>query len=256
MSDEFFGGIAKHSLGGRVDRLDDAAVGMEGDDAILHGIQNRLDQRGTVTQGLLRRIFPGDIAEHQHGADHLTVAVANRCATVGNIALAAIACNQHGVVGQALYRALRQGFHDRNSGGVTGFFVDDVKNIAHRATAGLRHRPAGELFGKGIQECHTCFGIGGYYGIANGVERHRELFLAVPQGDVGLLQLFVCLLLNLYQMLSLCFDLLARGVVRADQQVTDDGVLLVAQGRDRHDCRKAAAVLADVGQLVDVLDAA
>src|ERR1700680_4555216 len=50
--------------------------------------------------------------------------------------------------------------------------------------------------------------------------------------------------------------LLARGVVGADQQVADDGVLRVAQGGDRHDRREAAAILADIGQLVDVLDAA
>ncbi len=52
------------------------------------------------------------------------------------------------------------------------------------------------------------------------------------------------------------FRLLARGVVGADQQVADNGVLRVAQRRDRHDCREAAAILADIGQLVDVLDAA
>src|SRR5471032_2963898 len=47
-----------------------------------------------------------------------------------------------------------------------------------------------------------------------------------------------------------------RGVVGADQQIADDGVLRVAQRRDRHHRREAAAVLADVGQLVDVLDPA
>ena len=52
------------------------------------------------------------------------------------------------------------------------------------------------------------------------------------------------------------FHLLARGVVGADQQVADDALLGVAQRRDRHDRREAAAVLADVGQLVDVLDPA
>ena len=52
------------------------------------------------------------------------------------------------------------------------------------------------------------------------------------------------------------FGLLARGVVGADQQIADDGVLRVAQRRDRHDRRKTAAVLADVGQLVDVFDPA
>ena len=56
--------------------------------------------------------------------------------------------------------------------------------------------------------------------------------------------------------MPLLFDLLARGVVGADQQVADDGVLRVAQRRDRHHRREPAAVLADVGQLVDVLDAA
>ncbi len=52
------------------------------------------------------------------------------------------------------------------------------------------------------------------------------------------------------------FRLLARGVVGADQQIADDCILSVAQRRDRHDRREAAAVLADVGQLVDVLDPA
>ena len=52
------------------------------------------------------------------------------------------------------------------------------------------------------------------------------------------------------------FRLLARGVVGADQQIADDGVLRVAQRRDRHHRRKPAAVLADVGQLVDVFDPA
>ena len=52
------------------------------------------------------------------------------------------------------------------------------------------------------------------------------------------------------------FDALAHGIVGADQQVADDVAVVVAQRRDRHDRRKAAAVLADVGQLVDVLDPA
>jgi hypothetical protein len=60
----------------------------------------------------------------------------------------------------------------------------------------------------------------------------------------------------LVELHPLLFDLLARGVVGADQQVADDRVLRVAQRRDRHHRREAAAVLADVGQLVDVLDAA
>ena len=55
---------------------------------------------------------------------------------------------------------------------------------------------------------------------------------------------------------ALVFHLLARGVVRADQQVADDGALRVAQRRHRDDGRESAAILPDVRQLVDVLDAA
>jgi hypothetical protein len=58
----------------------------------------------------------------------------------------------------------------------------------------------------------------------------------------------------LVELAALGFDLLARGVVDADQQVADDGVGLVAQRRHRHDRREAAAVLADVSQLVNVLN--
>src|SRR6185295_964554 len=50
--------------------------------------------------------------------------------------------------------------------------------------------------------------------------------------------------------------LFARGVVGADQQVADDDVLRIAQRRDRDDGGEAAAVLADVGQFIDVLDPA
>ena len=52
------------------------------------------------------------------------------------------------------------------------------------------------------------------------------------------------------------FRLLARGVVGANQQIADDGVLRVAQRRDRHHRPEPAPILADVGQLVDVLDPA
>ena len=84
-------------------------------------------------------------------------------------------------------RATRQGFLYWDNGGLTGFLVDNVKNLVHRATVGLRLRPTGELFGQGIQARHTPFGIGGDHGIADGVERHGKFFLARLQGDVGLL---------------------------------------------------------------------
>ena len=60
---------------------------------------------------------------------------------------------------------------------------------------------------------------------------------------------------TLIELLLLRFNLLARGVVGADQQIADDGVLSIAQGGDRHHRQEAAAILSDVGQLIDVLDA-
>ena len=42
-SNEFRGGLAKHFLSGRVNSLNDARTGMDGDDAVHHSIENRLD---------------------------------------------------------------------------------------------------------------------------------------------------------------------------------------------------------------------
>jgi hypothetical protein len=55
---------------------------------------------------------------------------------------------------------------------------------------------------------------------------------------------------------ELLFRVPARAVVSADQQVADDSGGRVAESGDRDHRGKAAAVLPDVGQLVDVLDAA
>ena len=52
------------------------------------------------------------------------------------------------------------------------------------------------------------------------------------------------------------FGLLAGGVVGADEEVADDGFVGVAEGGDGDDGGEAGAVLAAVGELVDVLDAA
>jgi hypothetical protein len=46
LPDEVGCAVAEHLLGGRVDGLDDAAMGMQGDDAVDHGIENRGHQRG------------------------------------------------------------------------------------------------------------------------------------------------------------------------------------------------------------------
>lgn len=47
--------------------------------------------------------------------------------------------------------------------------------------------------------------------------------------------------------------MLARGIVGTNQQIADNLFVGVPQGRHRHHSEKAAAVLAHVGQLVNVL---
>jgi hypothetical protein len=109
------------------------------------------------------------------------------------------------MVAQAMYRAMRQGFLYWIYGWLTGFLVNDAKNLFHRMTGGFHLRPTGQPFGKGIQECNTPFGIGGHYRITDGVKRNCEFFLANLQSDIGLLQLFIRGFLNLEQML--CFEM-------------------------------------------------
>ena len=55
---------------------------------------------------------------------------------------------------------------------------------------------------------------------------------------------------------ALVLDLLARRVVGADEEVADDGLLRIAQRGHRDDGGETTAVLADLGELVDVFDPA
>ena len=50
--------------------------------------------------------------------------------------------------------------------------------------------------------------------------------------------------------------MLTRSIIRADQEIADDGVLLITQSRYRHHRREPASVLPDIRKLVDVFDPA
>ena len=54
-----------------------------------------------VLQQLIQTFALSDVAKHQHRADNKPITVTNRCTTVGDIALAAVACNHNGMVSQA-----------------------------------------------------------------------------------------------------------------------------------------------------------
>src|SRR2546423_11570768 len=84
------------------------------------------------------------------------------------------------------------------------------------------------------------------------IRRHQRVDAALDQGP----RVVVLVAEALIELHPLLFDLLACGVVGADQQVPDDRILGIAQSGDRDDGGKAALVLPDVSQFVDVLDAA
>ena len=52
------------------------------------------------------------------------------------------------------------------------------------------------------------------------------------------------------------FGFFTGGIVRTDQQVPDDRIFIITEVGDGNHCGKAAAILADVGQVVNVFDAA
>ena len=84
--------------------------------------------------------------------------------------------------------------------------------------------------------------VGGHAGVDVRLEQGAGVELVVAQA--------------LAQLHLLRLDLLSDRVVGADQKIADDGVLRVPERRDGDHGREAAAVLSDVGELVDVLDAA
>ncbi len=87
----------------------------------------------------------------------------------------------------------------------------------------------------------------------NGAQRRAQL-VAHAGKEIGLREVGV--FRDGHRVVQLQLDLLAHGIVGADQQVSDDVAVIVAQRGDRHDGRKAAAILADVGQFIAVLDPA
>ena len=116
---------------------------------------------------------------------------------------------------------------------------DDFPRIRNVGWRDLVHHFGGGVaehaLGADVENLDNTLGVGGDAGKIGAVE-NRALQRA------GLEQCF--------------FRLLARGIVGADQQVADDNVLRVAQRGDRDHRREAAAVLADIGQFINVLDAA
>ena len=94
----------------------------------------------------------------------------------------------------------------------------------------------------------------------DGIQRGPQLVRHVGEERrlhaARLLQFDVLLLQRRLELRTLVLCLLARRVVGADQQVSDDGILRVAQRRHGEHHGEPAPVLADLRQLVNILDPA
>ncbi len=142
---EFRCAVAKHVRHGRVDRLNDAAARVQGHNAVDDCIENRLHQRRAVAQRLLGDIFVGHVAKHQYRAHHRTGSITNGRTAVGNVEFAVVARDQHGMVGQALNRAVRQRIGNRNGGGFAAVLVDDGKDLVDGSAQRLGMGPTGHI---------------------------------------------------------------------------------------------------------------
>ena len=188
-----------------------------------------------LPQGRLVLLALGDVARGgKHPLEH-PIAVVQGRRVVGHHGLLAVpVARRQFVVGHLL---LAQ--HQVDAGlGAIGI----GEEILERGADQLVARTTGQRLHLLVDVGDDARRIGGHQGVDVGFEQRPRVELVIAQA--------------LRQLALFGFDLLAGRVVGTDQQVADDGLLRVPQGRHRDHRGQAAPVLADVGQFVDVLDPA
>ena len=239
------GRVAQHPLGADIEDLNDA-LGVGGDAREIGAVENRSLQGPRLEQRLFRLLARGVVGADQQIADDGVLRVAQRRDRHHRRKPAAILADVGQLVdvldpARGLEHQSLEARRDRGAkfGAQLLGARDHFLRIGNIGRRDLVHHFGGRIaqhaLGADIEDLNDALGVGGDAREIGAVE-NRAL-----QGP-GLEQ-------------SL-FRQLARGIVGADQQVADDDVLRVAQRRDRHHCREPAAILADIGQLVDVLDPA
>src|SRR5665213_2293545 len=189
--------------------------------------------------GLLQfRLHPlalRDVARCGEDALQVTVSVVKGGRVVGHHRLLAVAGTRRQLVVDD--RLFAQHELDRRLGPL---WIGEI--VLKRRADQLVTRAIGERLHLLVDVGNDTGGIGGHDRVGVGFDQRAGVELLVAQ---ALIELFL-----------LGFDQLARAVVGANQQIADDGVLRVAQCGDGHHRREPAPILADVGQFVDILDAA
>ena len=186
-------------------------------------------------QRLLETFALSDVARGGEHALQLAVAIVESGGVVGHYRFLAVP----GARGQLIVGDLASAQHPLDAGfGPVG--IGEV--ILERRADQFVARAAGERFHLLVDVGDDAGRVGGHQGVDIRFDQRARVELLVAQA--------------LIEQLLLGLHLLAGRIVGADQQIADDRARVVAQRRDRHDRRKAAAVLADIGQLIDVFDAA
>jgi hypothetical protein len=127
--------------------------------------------------GLHFRVQPralGHVAEHEHASENHAIGEPDRRGAVVDRALAAIARDQHRVVGEAHDHSIAQRPHGRVLHFLAGVFVHDVEDARQVQAARFGGGPAGEGLGDGVEEGNPAVPIGGDDAIADAGERRLQ----------------------------------------------------------------------------------
>src|ERR1051325_1714317 len=239
------GYITEHAFSAYIEDLNDASL-VGRDAGEVGAVENRILQRAGFNQGLFGLFACGVIGADQQIADDRAVIVTQRRDRNDCRKAAAVLAN----VGQFVdvldpARGLKNQRLEAwgNGGGQLGAqgrgARDDFLRVGNIGGGDLVDHVGGYItehaFSAYIEDLNDASLVGRDAGEVGAVENRILQRAGFNQGLFGL---FAC------------------GVIGADQQIADDRAVIVTQRRDRNDCRKAAAVLANVGQFVDVLDPA
>ena len=157
------------------------------------GVEEADHVRGVLHQGAKTFVGPaerlgllcppplGHVAEDQDDAGDAPAVVEDGGAAVVDGRLAAVPGQQRRVVGQPDLRTQPEDFGRRILDRLPGLLVDDVEHLDQRPPDGLRQRPAGQRFGRWVQEGDQALGVGGDDGVADARQRDRIAALAGPQ---------------------------------------------------------------------------
>ena len=131
----------------------------------------------------------GGVAEDHHGADQTPLGIPDGGGAVLNGRLGPVAGNQNRVVGQTDNDSLGDYPIDRVGGRLARVFVDDLEDLAHRATLSVGLRPPSQGFRHAVEERDGPAGVGGDDPVADARQGDAEPLPLQPEPVGGLLAL-------------------------------------------------------------------